>query len=287
MGNIEVCLGEVIDSLNLTKSVQNHWNISPTRTVMWGASHGACVTERAVESGAPVSAAAAFSAPTDFNNWYQYCGPGTPCTQYCPPGSPPPPCVPIANVQFDLEHKLGTPSQPLTPNDTLIPYDWRSPAWYASDLAARKDVGMLLVQGNNDGLIEPAQACELASSAWGSSSLNYYFPAAPNSPPSGPPIPLNANGSPPLGFDSQHVYNGALTGCDTSLTWQTGPAPVFSNGSNYLLVYGGADHNGETGGFTGIIFPGAKGVPGCTVDVPPSPAWTDFDNWLKAFGLGP
>jgi hypothetical protein len=81
-GNVELCLGEVIDSLQLTTMLGTYrppgststW-VDPTKLLMWGHSHGACVTLRAVEAGAPVAAAAAFDGPTDLAAWSNYCDP--------------------------------------------------------------------------------------------------------------------------------------------------------------------------------------------------------------------
>jgi hypothetical protein len=273
-GNFEFCQGEVIDSIQLTRVVQSVWNIDANHTVMWGASHGGCVTERAVESGVQVTTAAAFSAPTDLYNWYQYCPPNS---------SPPSACSKLANVQGDLGAALGqisAPAFPVSPTQTRIPYDWRSPASFAADLGARKDVSMLLVQGNDDALVEPAQACELANNAWGSSGTSYYFPL---NTLGSPPTVSNAanNGPPPGGADMGKIYNVAHTGCDQatfpSLNWgsATAHAVNWSKGTHYLLVYGGVDHNNESvsSGHIGVI--NAFGS---------SPSWVDFVSWLKAVG---
>jgi hypothetical protein len=273
-GHVELCLGEVIDSMQLTKIVQHSWGINPTRTVMWGYSHGACVTERAVESGVQVSAAAAFSAPTDFVDWYDYCPSLTPTDSACHHKFP--------DNQYLIEDTLGIHNfLPVAPSDSRIPYDWRSPVTYAADLAARKDVSMLLLQGNNDVLVETAQACELANSAWGGSSVNYHFPvhtpgipySPSNNPPAAPPVMDAATTQAPGGADHTGNSYGVPTGCDkgdfSSLVWKPSPpAPTtWSQGTNYLLVYDGLDHNNETGGPYGIVYPFG-------------PAFIDFAHWL-------
>jgi hypothetical protein len=186
---------------------------------MWGHSHGACVTERAVENGTQVQAAAAFSAPTDMVAWYNYCPTGSVCDTAVPGNA--------ANITTTFGDATG----PVTPSQSRIPYDWRSPVTFAADLTARKDVKMLLLQGGSDPLIEPSQACELAAASAGSSSVNYYIDAAG--------VTL---GGAPTGFDPTYA-----TGCGTygALSWQalgaalpTGSWPA----SRYLLVYQSDNH---------------------------------------------
>jgi hypothetical protein len=84
----ELCLGEVKDALRLTEMAVNQTspitlgtgtsspvtlNVNASDVLMWGYSDGGCVTQRAVEHGAPVSAAATFDAPTDLVTWYDDC----------------------------------------------------------------------------------------------------------------------------------------------------------------------------------------------------------------------
>jgi hypothetical protein len=79
-GEQEFCLGEVIDALQLTSMLASYptasspW-VDPTKMLMWGYSHGGCITLRAVEAGAQVAAAATLDAPTNFAAWSNYCDP--------------------------------------------------------------------------------------------------------------------------------------------------------------------------------------------------------------------
>lgn len=202
-GNIELCQGEVTDVLRLTDLVRARADVDNTRVLMWGHSHGACITERAVQRGALVKAAAAFAAPTDMAAWYGYIDPVT---------------------QGQLATTFGVYGGPsITPAQSAIPYDWRSPVKYKEDLAARKDVKFLWLQGGADLMIHPSQACSLAS---GSGSTNWHF---------------NPNGS---------VNNTSPADCASyPLTWQSGGLPYWSwPAMRYLLVYDYADHNTIVGG---------------------------------------
>src|SRR6185312_9320565 len=135
----------------------------------------------------------------------------------------------------------------ITPSDSRIPYDWRSPATYASDLAARKDFPMLLVQGNADTLIEPAQACELAQGAWGTTSVNFYL-GSNHQAVLDPSTHLPTY---PPGVES-NIYldqsgNPVPTSCASysSLVWSAGspPSTSWSTTQPYLLVYDGLTHD--------------------------------------------
>jgi hypothetical protein len=74
-GAIELCLGKVIDVLQLTTMLSTHPFVNPAKMLMWGHSHGGCITVRAVAAGAGVAAAAAFDGPTNFAAWSNYCDP--------------------------------------------------------------------------------------------------------------------------------------------------------------------------------------------------------------------
>jgi dienelactone hydrolase len=201
-GAIELCLGEVTDVLRLTDIVRARADVDASRILMWGHSHGACVTERAVQRGAKVKAAAAFSAPTDMVGWYGYSDAGS---------------------RAALSTTFGAPGITVTPSQSTIPYDWRSPVTYKDDLTARSDVKMLLLQGAADPTIYPRQACELASAAWGASTQSWHL----------------------TGSSGATVSSSAPSDCAGygSLTWQPGGLPYGSWSANsYLLVYDYADH---------------------------------------------
>jgi hypothetical protein len=68
-GKLELCLGEVDDVLNLLSAVTALPIANPNQVLMWGHSHGSCITERAIERGAPVQVAVSIDGPTDFTTW--------------------------------------------------------------------------------------------------------------------------------------------------------------------------------------------------------------------------
>jgi len=214
--------------------VAGHRSI-PTGLLMWGHSHGACITVRALQRGVKVKAAAAFAAPTDMVEWYKY--------------SPPPTSsdTKLTNNRLALSTTFGdittTTRTRVTPDQSRIPYDWRSPVTYAEDLKARTDVKILLLQGNCDLLIHSSQACALArayapsNSPAGTASMNWH---------------LSANGA---------VVEASPADCTgfTGLTWQkiAPPRGTWPH-SRYLLVYDYFDH--------ASILTGS--------------AWDDFLNWV-------
>lgn len=239
-GEIELCLGEITDVMRLTEIVRGWPSVDPDRVLMWGHSHGACITVRALQRGVKVKAAAAFAAPTDMAQWYKYCSPGTPCDTAVP------------NNRLALSTTFGdittTPRTPVTPDQSRIPYDWRSPVTYAEDLKARTDVKILLLQGNADPLIHPSQGCALARayapsiSPAGTASMNWHLGAS-GAAVAATPVDC-------IGF--------------TGLTWQSGAPPRGTwPQSRYLLVYDNLDHStvltgwawGDFLNWVGVIFP--------------------------------
>jgi hypothetical protein len=68
-GVVELCLGEVDDALNLLTAVTVLPVANTHQVLMWGHSHGSCITERAIERGAPIQVAVSIDGPTDFTTW--------------------------------------------------------------------------------------------------------------------------------------------------------------------------------------------------------------------------
>jgi hypothetical protein len=73
---LEFCHGEVDDVMNLlsamtakTDASGNPQFANPSQVLMWGHSHGACITERAVENGAAVQIVVSIDGPTDLTTW--------------------------------------------------------------------------------------------------------------------------------------------------------------------------------------------------------------------------
>jgi hypothetical protein len=132
---LELCLGEVDDVLNLLSAVMAMPDANPNQVLMWGHSHGACITERAVEKGAAVQIAVSLDGPTDFTTW-------------------------SGTLKFPL---------PLTTAEKNA----RSSAWLGNNPTALSHVKFLRVQAEGDTTVTPDQACELTSRLPG--SVNYYL----------------------------------------------------------------------------------------------------------------
>jgi hypothetical protein len=68
-GAYQLCLGEVDDVLNLVTAVTALPSANAQQVMMWGHSHGSCITERAIERGVPIQIAVSLDGPTDFTSW--------------------------------------------------------------------------------------------------------------------------------------------------------------------------------------------------------------------------
>jgi dienelactone hydrolase len=136
----ELCLGEVTDALRWLDIVRARTDTDDARMLMWGYSHGACVTLRSLEQGAKVKAAVAVSAPTEFFMWETF------STNTNPPGA--------AGIHALLG---GTPA--------ALPdaYRARSAARMAVDLQRRSDLRLLQIAVQKDTLVHPSQGCRMAN----------------------------------------------------------------------------------------------------------------------------
>jgi dipeptidyl aminopeptidase/acylaminoacyl peptidase len=210
-GHIEACLGEVTDVLAMLDIVAAQPYADPTRMLMWGASHGGCITTRAVQRGAPVNAAVDVFGPTDwaiaYESWRAGIAAGSPWSAI------------YESLIETLDTATGGP-----PQSHAEAYRMRSPSAFADDLA-RSDVPFLVTQGVNDALVPAAQSCDLVTRAGGFAS---YHLAATGVETQSPP-----------------------TGCESfALAWLAEPRPRESwPGSRYLVVYDGLGHdfNGAAG----------------------------------------
>jgi hypothetical protein len=126
-GQLELCLGEVTDVLRWLDIVRARPDTDDSQILMWGYSHGACITLRSLEQGAKVTAAVAVSAPTDFFTWNPDAARGI-----------------------------------LPPEEIPAAYQARSAVRMAGDLKRRSDVRLLLVAVEKDIIVHPSQSCLLA-----------------------------------------------------------------------------------------------------------------------------
>jgi dienelactone hydrolase len=177
-GRIELNLGEVMDVLRLLQLLQDtHTSVIPDRVFMWGASHGGGVTLRAVQSGAKVQAAAALAPAGNWADIVRDCQARwdacpVPVTEACMPAADACRIVLFGGASADTFASVaptasiigGTPPTPPPTgvNNILRSYDWRSPNFFAQDLAYRRDVTLLIQHGVTDNIVRVNQSCKLA-----------------------------------------------------------------------------------------------------------------------------
>ncbi len=136
----EICLGEVTDALRWLDIVRARPDTDDAEILMWGYSHGACITLRSLEQGAKVKAAVAVSGPTDFFAWDTY-------------------ITNQSSVAADGFHAwLGG-----TPATLPDAYRARSAARMAVDLERRSDVRLLMIAVERDTFAPPSQGCRMAN----------------------------------------------------------------------------------------------------------------------------
>jgi len=210
-GAIELCLGEVDDVLRMIDVVLAQPYADRRRVVMWGGSHGGCVTTRAFQRGAPVHAVVDVFGPNDaaatYAFWQAQVDAGSPHTA-------------AYRELLDIARRAtgGTPAQ--------VPqaYAQRSPVAFAADLARRPEPFMI-VHGVEDVLIPVSESCLLASRAGGFGAWH---------------ITANPLISVPTAPD----------GCEAfPIAWSSSPRPIATWPANrYLLIYDTAGHGFDGAG---------------------------------------
>ncbi len=138
---VELCLGEVTDTLRWLDLVRARPDTDDANILFWGYSHGACVTLRALEQGAKVKAAVSVAAPTDFPSWDTF----------------------LASVQSTADHDAFHALLGGDPTTLPDAYTARSSARTAVDLERRSDVKTLLVAVLKDATVHVSQSCLLAN----------------------------------------------------------------------------------------------------------------------------
>ena len=205
-GDIEFCAGEATDVRRMLEVVRQAEYADGSRAVMYGGSHGGCVTVRALLQGAPVQRAASWNGPADLADLYANAsaraGGGGPVT---PP-----------SFYVDLVNQLRQ-SFDGTPSERPALYAQRSVLSSAHALAG-SDVALLLQHGEADDVVPVAQSCRLAAAIGG---FTAYHVTTAGTVTAAPPPPC-------AGVD---------------LAWSAGPVPVGSwPGRRYLIVYEGQGH---------------------------------------------
>ena len=153
-GNVEFCMGEVTDVMALTDLLVNHANaitlgstaekvrINPNGDLlMYGYSHGGCITYRAVEQGAPVKGFSVIEGFTDLRLNYLN------VLSHTPPG-------PNAATQAAIAAGAYQPGVSVYLPDAahVMGYNWRSEHYFASrgDLAIQRFKTMPIVVFHGD-----------------------------------------------------------------------------------------------------------------------------------------
>jgi dipeptidyl aminopeptidase/acylaminoacyl peptidase len=206
-GHIEICAGEVNDVLALLHIVRSKPYADPKRVAMVGASHGGCITLRAIVAGAPVQAAVDFAGPTDWAKLWTSLSTGSSSIE--PSNSAPTAVEEATTLQRRIATAIGGP-----PGRARQQYLRRSPIREAGKLTAwRKPI--LIVHGAADPVVPVTQSCELAQRG----GFAAYRVTVPGSAPT----------------SDSSVCSG--------LTWlPENPATANFPGRHYLLVYDGVDH---------------------------------------------
>lgn len=193
-GNLELCLGEVDDVLNLLTAVRAQPVANAGHVLMWGHSHGSCITERAIERGAAVQIAVTLDGPTDFTTW-------------------------------------SNNNPILAP--TVAAQQARSSAYLGNNPAKLADINFLRIHAAGDVTVTPDQGCELASRLPGVAAYYLNSNVTPPGTFSGAPpacagysIPWlygqllpDAGGSAPWGQANFLLYSGLNHGTILLKSW--------------------------------------------------------------------
>lgn len=241
VGSVEISMGEVMDVHRLLGLMRAQPNVDEDKVFMWGHSHGAGITLRAVESGAQVQAAAAVAPSTDWADVVLQCRArelaGTlPSSDVCyavlhgatavsaGPGVPASPALPSTP---SIVGGFPPSPPPSGVNATLRSYDWRSAQFFAKDLAIRDDVTLLIQHGTADLIVRPHQSCRLATASFEDDIENVWF--APHNDPTGDLATET---------DSVVVCPGVV--------FSPGPRPVnaWQLGHKHFILYADEDHAG-------------------------------------------
>ena len=212
-GEIEVCLGEVDDVLALIDlALARTELVRPDALLMWGASHGGCITLGAVARGAPVTAAAAAVPPTDFAALHRFWSDG------------------LAGNPTELEQYVWTELIAVieeatggTPDEVPAEYQQRSPAHHVDDILAA-GVPTMVVHGGADFLVPPTEGCALAAAGFAARYI--------------------VDGEGTVAADPPPVCGEA------AIDWQTTPRPVGAwPDTHYIQLYDDMGHGfeGDTG----------------------------------------
>ncbi len=210
LGTVEVCLGEVDDVLDMIEIGLAQPYSDPTHLVIEGASHGSCITLRALERGLAVNAASEGFGITDMAADYAY-------WQQELAGPPDANTTTIQSLVDQLDQSVGGP-----PSMFPSAYAARSPIGFVSSLPT--SLPLMLAHGTADPLVAMAQSCAMVKAIGGGEFKAYHLDA------------------------TQTVTTTAPAGCDAGVTWLAGPLPTTWPDSRYFLIYDGVGHEFTSAG---------------------------------------
>ena len=292
-GNPEFCLGEVTDVMALTDLIVNHAgaitvgdpanpthiNVNKSQVFMYGWSHGGCITYRAVEQGAPVTAFAVVEGFTDVSLSYMDGISAGLSAEQAATGS--------GAYQWGVSYYLPDAAG-------VMGYNWRSAHYFASrgDLSIRKfkTMPILIFHGdvNVDNPVFLDEPVEIAADI---GATNVFVGPAALAPTSvsclpgavGAPIvdsttqqPLAPLASCPVAFTAMDPSDPCVSGstvptqlptCTTVLQLPLPPPANQPQQLHYLVVYHNMNHfNGGlaiSGQFDRFVEQNFGKQPGC------------------------
>ncbi len=203
-GAVEVCLGEVDDMMRMIAVAQAQPYADASRVGVLGASHGGCITLRALERGVPAVVAADGFGITDMADSYAYWQQQLATD---PTGM-------YAAVQQSLVTQLDTATGG-APAAFPAEYSKRSPDAFTAMMPA--SLPLMIAHGTIDPLVSVTSSCTFAAQLGGFTA--YHLDA------------------------TQTVVTTVPTGCEAAnLVWQAGPLPTTWGSGRYLLIYDGVGH---------------------------------------------
>jgi hypothetical protein len=207
-GAVEVCAGEVDDTLQLLAIVGAQPYADATRAAMIGGSHGGCITLRAIARGAPVRAAADLFGPVHWGAIYDD------LSGHLALGTTDELAVTYRDIVARLRAATGG-----TPDQVPAAYAARSPLFETAAIsAARPDV--MIVHGVADLIVPVEHSCAVAGGLVG--LVAHHLD------------------------DAGRVTSQPPARC-TDLTWSLSalPSPDWS-GHRHLITHDGAGHGFTT-----------------------------------------
>ncbi|MGB6321844.1 MAG: hypothetical protein WBF64_09980, partial [Xanthobacteraceae bacterium] len=258
-GKVEFCMGEVTDVMALTDLLVNHTgsillgNTSEKvkinvngQVLMYGYSHGGCITHRAVEQGAPVNAFSVIEGFTDFPlNYLNWTSNGQTQQNAAIAAGAWQPGVATSVYLPDAAHVMG--------------YNWRSAHYFASrgDLSIQKfkTMPILILQGDID-TANPVFLDEPAEIAADIGATSIFVGPNGLAPPSGEPCiagPVGAtipasmtapNKTCPIAFTPQDTGDSCVTGSVPVIMslCKVVQIPLAPQQLHYLVVYHNMNH---------------------------------------------